>query len=81
MPASSERFHGTTTSQLTRDKVLGLTDVHPETSKVVRVELLVRGDGGEDLLLNRGGAELLSAFRSLELKLTSMRSRTEGLNM
>lgn len=41
-----------------RDVVLGLTDVHPEAGKVVGVQLLVGSDRGEDLLLDRGRAEL-----------------------
>ena len=47
---------------LTGDKVLGLTNVHPEPSKVVRVQLLVGGNGGEDLLLDRSGTELLRQY-------------------
>lgn len=40
------------------DVVLGLTDVHPEAGKVEGVQLLVGSDRGENLLLNRGRAEL-----------------------
>jgi hypothetical protein len=41
-----------------RDEVLGLADVHPEAGKVERVQLVVGSDFREDLLLDRGRAEL-----------------------
>lgn len=41
-----------------RDVVFGLTNIHPEALHVVRVELTVGGDGGEDLFLDGCGAEL-----------------------
>lgn len=42
----------------TAEEVLGLTNVHPETLKVERVELVVLDHGGEGLLLNRSRAKL-----------------------
>lgn len=39
-------------------EVLGLTDVHPEALEVERVQVVVIDHGGEDLLLDGGGAEL-----------------------
>lgn len=40
------------------EEVLGLSDIHPETLQVERVELAVLADGGESLLLDRGGTEI-----------------------
>jgi hypothetical protein len=41
-----------------RKEVLGLSNIHPEAGEVERVKLVVGSNGGEDLLLDRGGAEL-----------------------
>jgi hypothetical protein len=40
------------------DVVFGLTDIHPESLHVVRVELAICSDCGEDFLFNWCGAEL-----------------------
>lgn len=42
----------------TAEEILGLTDIHPETLKVERVELIVLDHGGECLLLDRSWAKL-----------------------
>ena len=42
----------------TGEEVLGLTNVHPETLEVERVQTTVLADGGESLLLDGGGSEL-----------------------
>ncbi len=38
--------------------IFWLTDIHPETLHVERVELMVGGDQGEDFFFYRGGSEL-----------------------
>lgn len=43
---------------LTRKVILGLTDVHPESLQVKRVQLVVGSDGREDLLFDRSRSEL-----------------------
>lgn len=45
----------------TSDVVLGLSNVHPEALEVERVELSLRSNEREDLLLDRGGLELFLA--------------------
>lgn len=40
------------------EEVLGLTDIHPETLQVKRVQLAISNHGGEGLLLDRGGAQV-----------------------
>jgi hypothetical protein len=60
------------------DVVLGLTDVHPETSEVIRVQLLVGGDSGEDLLFDGGGAELCMSAGLLEVVLIRLGTGFEG---
>jgi hypothetical protein len=79
-----ERIPKSDLLSLTGQEVLGLPDVHPEPSEVKRVQLLVGGNGGEDLLFDGSGAQLhesatVSAGRVLSP--TSMRSKTLGLNM
>lgn len=41
-----------------REEILGLTDIHPETFKVEAVELAILDDRREGLLLDGGGAQL-----------------------
>ena len=45
---------------LTRKVILGLTDVHPESLQVERVQLVIGSDGRENLLFNRSRSELSS---------------------
>lgn len=42
----------------TGQKILGLTNIHPEALERERMKLVVGGHGGEGLLLDRGGLEL-----------------------
>jgi len=65
---------------LTRNVILWLSDIHPESLHIIRVELVISGNSGEDLLFDRSRAGLTVSsclFRTREL--TSIRSKTEGL--
>jgi hypothetical protein len=44
--------------ELTRNVILWLSDIHPESLHVIRVKLVISSNCGEDLLFNRGWAEL-----------------------
>jgi len=44
--------------QLTRNVILWLSDIHPESLHIIRVELVISSNCGEDLLLNRCWSEL-----------------------
>ena len=44
--------------QLTRNVILWLSDIHPESLHIIRVELVISSDCGEDLLFNGCWSEL-----------------------
>lgn len=45
-------------SRRTQDEILWLSDIHPEASEIVRVQLSVGSDLGEDLLFDGSRSEL-----------------------
>jgi len=55
-PSSERRI------RLTRNVVLWLSDIHPESLHVIRMELVISGNCGEDLLFDRSWAELFISF-------------------
>ena len=66
--------------QLTRNVILWLSDIHPESLHIIRVELVISSNCGEDLLFDRSGSELFISLSRLSRaqELTSIRSRTLG---
>ena len=44
--------------ELTRNVILWLSDIHPESLHIIRVELVISSDCGEDLLFNGCWSEL-----------------------
>jgi hypothetical protein len=48
--------------QLTRNVILWLSDIHPEALHIIRVELVISSNCGEDLLFDRSWSELFVSF-------------------
>jgi hypothetical protein len=53
------------TPQLTRNVILWLSDIHPESLHIIRVELVISSNRGEDLLFDRSWSELCISFSSI----------------